>query len=259
MNGRLPEDDSALDNIPSNQNARVELVYDPTPYRWLPGGKVIRGAEALAQYDAAMSDGPDSVLNPASTKAPARLGRKPKKRRPKRPPKVAAAVSAAPAPEAPLERHQRKCVICAHPEREAIDELFVHWHSPKFIVYQYDLPIRSLIRHAHATGVYAKRQGNLRAILDRILEHADNATVSGDSIVRAVRAYTCLTGDNQWVEPPSRVIFSSASASPVIVSPIENQHLVGVRSDPLLPSAEFGDRRADLLSQNLIDTSAIRK
>jgi hypothetical protein len=28
-----------------------------------------------------------------------------------------------------LERHSRRCIICRHPEREAIEEEFVHWRA----------------------------------------------------------------------------------------------------------------------------------
>jgi hypothetical protein len=29
-----------------------------------------------------------------------------------------------------LERDSRRCIICHHPEREAIEEEFVHWRAP---------------------------------------------------------------------------------------------------------------------------------
>jgi hypothetical protein len=111
----------------------------------------------------------------------------------------------------PRERHERKCAICAHPERDEIDESFLHWHSPLKTAALYQIPLRSLHRHAHATGLYAERQGNLRSVLDRVLERAETATVSGDCVIRAVRAYSCLGDDNEWTEPASRVMFSSQS------------------------------------------------
>jgi len=109
----------------------------------------------------------------------------------------------------PLERHQRKCAICHHPEREVIEELFVHWHQPYSTANHYKVPARSLYRHAHATGLYLIRQQNLRSVLDRFLERVHDATVSGDSIIRAIRAYSCLTPNNKWIEPPTRVIYST--------------------------------------------------
>jgi len=32
--------------------------------------------------------------------------------------------------KAALERHSRRCIICHHPEREAIEEEFLHWRAP---------------------------------------------------------------------------------------------------------------------------------
>ena len=125
------------------------------------------------------------------------------------------AIAAQPAPESALERHQRKCVICAHPEREDIEELFLNWHSPEQTAYHYRIPVRSIFRHAHATGLYtlspgksSRRAGSHPGTGQRSTE------ITGESIIRAVRAYTCLTDDNNWVEPASRVIFSSAPLRP---------------------------------------------
>jgi hypothetical protein len=49
----------------------------------------------------------------------------------------------------------------------------------------------------------------MRAVLDRLLDRVEESTVTGDSIIRALRAYTCLADDRHWVEPPSRVLYSS--------------------------------------------------
>jgi hypothetical protein len=119
-----------------------------------------------------------------------------------------------PEKETPLERHQRKCAVCRHPEREAVEDLFVHWHQPSLISRYYDLEIRSIYRHAHATGLLRARRRNLRCVLEHILEDAMRVQVTSDSIVRAVRAYTCLTDDNRWVEPTARVVFSSTARAP---------------------------------------------
>jgi hypothetical protein len=157
----------------------------------------------------------------------------------------------------PLERHQRKCAICHHPEREEIEELFLHWHNPWNIAAGYKVSARSLYRHAHATGLYAARQDSLRPVLDRLLERVEDAKISGDCIIRAVRAYSCLGGDNKWTEPPARVIFSSqpllASASPTV--PIE-----ATPKKRRLPRATRRRRKSNSRgSRLLIDTEAIRK
>jgi len=57
-----------------------------------------------------------------------------------------------------MERHSRKCAICTHPDRQALDEAFLdESHNPQ-IVKDYNLPsLSSLYRHAHATGLWLNR------------------------------------------------------------------------------------------------------
>jgi hypothetical protein len=111
---------------------------------------------------------------------------------------------------AALERHARKCTICCHPEREDIEDEFLHWHFPNAIAVSFDLgDERVVYRHARATGLMAQRRDNCQAALDRIVEHADALRrVKADSIIRAIRAYSCLTESGRWVESPTQVVFS---------------------------------------------------
>ncbi|MFZ0857765.1 MAG: hypothetical protein WAN10_13020 [Candidatus Acidiferrales bacterium] len=113
------------------------------------------------------------------------------------------------ASESNLERHSRKCKICNHPDREAIEELFVNWHSPQSIRSQFAIyhPFDwcAIYRHARAAGLYAKRSRNLRAVLDLLLEGATNVPPTAHGVIAAIRAYSCLTEKNQWVEPEKRV------------------------------------------------------
>ena len=120
------------------------------------------------------------------------------------------------------------------------------------IACDYDIEVRGIFRHAHATGLYTSRQQNIRSALDRVLERADQANISADGIVRTVRAYTCLTADNRWVEPPSRVIFSSASAPPLVVTAPSSQDSLNTAPLALLPSAHSNpaDLSAPILSSN---------
>lgn len=237
MSAHLPDDEFDLENAPSTPNVRVNLIYEPGP----------------SYKTSAANPTPPPASAPVARKAPRRPNRR---RRPVHQPKPGVVTAAQ---ESSLERHQRKCVICAHPDRDAIEELFLHWHSPRSTAFDFGVPVRALYSHAHATGLYLCRQDNLRAVLDRILERADRATVSADSVIRAVRAYTCLTSDNKWVEPPSRVIFSSASAPPVVASPVGGQSLAEAHSGHLLSSAEFSAQSPAADHRNLINTRTIRK
>ena len=112
-----------------------------------------------------------------------------------------------------LSHHQRKCVICRHPERETIEEMFVHWHSASRIHRRFMLPDRSTIYdHAHATGLFAKRRRNLRYALEHVIERADECNISSHGIVAAIKAYASLTSSGEWIEPARRVIYTSVSS-----------------------------------------------
>ena len=112
-------------------------------------------------------------------------------------------------PDPTCDRHGRKCTICSDPYCDEIEELFLDWRDPSSIASEMGVPVRTIYRHAHATGLYAKRQGKLRSVLDRLLEGAESAQINGDCIIRAVRAYACLGRNNKWTEPSSNVVFSS--------------------------------------------------
>jgi hypothetical protein len=108
-----------------------------------------------------------------------------------------------------VARHARKCVICKHPDREAIEEQFVHWIHADRIVQDHDLNSRAnLYRHAYATGLYDLRRHNMRYALEHLIEDAIHAPVSGDCVIRAVRAHACLTAKGRWIEPPKELILS---------------------------------------------------
>ena len=117
------------------------------------------------------------------------------------------------------QRHSRKCQVCSHPEREAIEWAFINWRSPNRIASAYKLSGDSLYRHANALNLYDKRRSSLRSVLDNILERGVETAITGDTILRAVRAHTCLTDQNTWIEPASQVLFSSQRAP--VPQPIE--------------------------------------
>jgi hypothetical protein len=159
-------------------------------------------------------------------------------------------------PAPTCDRHGRKCAICTDKYRDEIEELFLDWRSPSVIAHEMDVNLRTLYRHAHATGLYDRRQGKLRVVLDRILEGVDRAHVSGDCILRAVRAYSCLGRDNKWTEPPTNVVFSSQRLleagnvmAPIEVNPAQAQ-LTGASRSPR--------KKSTRKPRVLIDTKTIR-
>ncbi|MGA8221819.1 MAG: hypothetical protein WB780_09220 [Candidatus Acidiferrales bacterium] len=115
-----------------------------------------------------------------------------------------------------LARHSRKCSICHHPDREAIEQDFLHWSTSFYIQQEYDInDARSIYCHARATGLIQRRRENLLAALDNLVEQSAHTVPSADGILRAIRAYSCLDEYGRWTDPPSRVFFSTSQAAPI--------------------------------------------
>ena len=111
-----------------------------------------------------------------------------------------------------LERHSRRCIICHHPEREAIEEEFVHWRAPWKLSQDYKLAdYRTVYRHARAAGLLLQRRERLHSALDAFVESVDDVTFTGDTILRAMRAYSCIDSHGRWTEIPTQVQFSTNS------------------------------------------------
>jgi hypothetical protein len=109
-----------------------------------------------------------------------------------------------------LERHRRRCIVCHHPEREAIEEEFFHWRNVWEIGRQYQLvDYRTIYRHARATGLNLERRENLHSALDCIVEWSEDVRPTGDVILRAMRAYSCIDSHGRWTDPPKQVIIST--------------------------------------------------
>jgi hypothetical protein len=105
----------------------------------------------------------------------------------------------------PLERHARKCSICRHPERQQIDESFLHWRSPQTIMHCFGIKTETTIyHHAHAFNLFALRNRNLQSALCNIIEDIDTRDFTGREILDAVRALAHLTADGRWIHHTSK-------------------------------------------------------
>jgi|SRR5215813_8319073 len=105
-----------------------------------------------------------------------------------------------------MGRHAAECKICAHPLREEIERDFVNWRSPAAITKHYKLTNRaSVYRHAHALALFLKRQRNVRAALEKIIELAGEVEVNAAAVVSAVSAYARINSAGQWVERSERI------------------------------------------------------
>jgi len=103
-------------------------------------------------------------------------------------------------------RHAAECRICAHPQREEIEREFVNWRSPASIAKQYKLANRaSVYRHAHAFGLFLKRQRNVRAALEKIIERVGEVDVTAPAVVAAVQACSKINAAGQWIDRSEHV------------------------------------------------------
>jgi hypothetical protein len=100
-----------------------------------------------------------------------------------------------------LGRHKRNCSVCSHAQRREIEAAFVSWQSPAALATEYGLADRaSIYRHAHALGLFAKRQRNVRAALERIIEKAGEVDVTASAVVAAIQAYSKINSAGQWID-----------------------------------------------------------
>ena len=163
-----------------------------------------QAAALLAQLRATEEPVEPARSEPRRPKKKSRPRRRSRARRPQQTAPPAAELS-------PRDYHESRCSICNHPERDAIEEEFLHWYGPTLTASHFNVGWRALYRHAHATGLYAARERNLRSALGHIVEQACHITPTVDGVLRAIRAYSCLNRDGQWTEPPAHVVVSSGS------------------------------------------------
>jgi hypothetical protein len=127
--------------------------------------------------------------------------------------------------------HRRQCSICNHPEREGLEEEFLRWENPYNTALDYGVKERAIYRHAHALRLFDKRERNIRYALGHVIQRLDSIDVSSDAAIRAVRLFTRLTQQGEFVEP-------SAHESPVHSDVLERSHprladdIVRLAADP---------------------------
>jgi hypothetical protein len=103
-----------------------------------------------------------------------------------------------------FSRHSRRCTVCAHPDRDAIEADFVRWRSPNTIANTYGIVDRAAVyRHAHATGLFARRKREACRVLEYVMECMETCPANMiDTVIRATRAYAHMDDQGRWFEPP---------------------------------------------------------
>jgi len=129
--------------------------------------------------------------------------------------------------EIDLAHHKVRCSICNRPDREAIDEAFLHWRRSWDLVREFKIASRtSLYRHAHALGLFQRRARNMRFALSVIIEEVETVSPSADAIIHAIRAYSCLDDSGHWTEPPKRLIVSRGDLQSSLEKPDDHNQPV---------------------------------
>jgi hypothetical protein len=136
-----------------------------------------------------------------------------------------------------IKHHSRKCSICRHPERQQIDESFLHWRSPQTIMHCFGIKTETTIyRHAHAFNFFALRNRNLQSALCNIIENIDTRDFSGREMLDAVRALAHLTADGRWIHPTSKseVMYSMQRLPAAAGLPAHTNAHPAVADEPIL-------------------------
>ncbi len=104
-----------------------------------------------------------------------------------------------------LGRHEAGCKVCAHPDRKQIEDEWCAWANTSRLAKKYKLSRDSIYRHVAAFNLRERRGKNLRAALERIIEHADVVKVNAASVVSAATAYAKINAQGAWVDRVERI------------------------------------------------------
>jgi len=123
-------------------------------------------------------------------------------------------IAARPKRRSALARHSRKCSVCRHRDRDAIEYDFLTWQSPDQIAANYGIADHSSIyRHAHATGLFDRRARTIRLALCPIVEQAMTVEVTADAVIRAVELFAQLNSDGRLTPPTKHVIYHTSGGA----------------------------------------------
>ena len=99
-----------------------------------------------------------------------------------------------------LARHQSQCSICLHSQRESIEEDWVNWGNTTVISERYKVSRDAVYRHACYLDLYQRRQKNIKGALERIIERLDLATLTGSTVLGAIRGYAKLVASEEALQ-----------------------------------------------------------
>jgi hypothetical protein len=107
--------------------------------------------------------------------------------------------------EIDLSRHKRRCSVCHHPDREALEEAFLQWRNVKYIdrEFQPEGGVTAIYRHARALKLFKQRNLTLRSSLEFVIEQSERIVPSAEGLVKAIRAYSRINESGEWIDTPT--------------------------------------------------------
>lgn len=104
-----------------------------------------------------------------------------------------------------IDRHSRVCRICQDPRREEIELEFTEWKPIAVIAREQRLSQSSLYRHFNATGIFGKRDRNLKAVLGRFIDRGYRVKVTAQSLIAAIQCYAKINAAGEWIDKTENV------------------------------------------------------
>jgi len=116
-----------------------------------------------------------------------------------------------------FDRHSRKCQICRSPYVDYIEQLYLQWEEVDLICRYFQLADADTVyRHARAAGLDVLRRQNSRWVVEQFIEQWRFVKITSSTVIRSIRALSCLDEKGRWTDPPSTHILvrgNDASAS----------------------------------------------
>ena len=120
-----------------------------------------------------------------------------------------------------FERHSRKCQICRHPDVDAIEQIYLNWHSADDVCNFFQLRDNDIVyRHARAAGLDVLRRQNTRLVVERFVEQWRHVKITLPGILRSIHALSCLDDKGRWTDPPRTHIILSSKDLPAATSAV---------------------------------------
>lgn len=105
------------------------------------------------------------------------------------------------ATEKKVERHSRRCTVCASPNRQSIEEAYLRWESPSKICKQFQIRCQSaLFLHVGALHLAEERDKHIKRCLAGLIEKNLNRRLSGSALIAAIVAFSRIDAEGRDAE-----------------------------------------------------------